>query len=72
MGVSFLLVGLAFGRWATPLNFVKKHLRTLTLVSAALLAFFGILLMTDKLWWLSARLTSLLDDLGLTRLVELG
>jgi cytochrome c-type biogenesis protein len=72
MGVSFLLVGLAFGRWATPLSFVKKHLRTLTLVSAALLAFFGILLMTDKLWWLSARLTSFLDDLGLTRLVELG
>ena len=32
MGVSFLLVGLAFGRWATPLNFVKRHMKTLTLV----------------------------------------
>jgi cytochrome c-type biogenesis protein len=72
MGVSFLLVGLAFGRWATPLNFVKRHLRTLTLASAALLAVFGILLMTDKLWWLSARLTSVLDALGLSGLVELG
>jgi cytochrome c-type biogenesis protein len=72
MGVSFLLVGLAFGRWATPLNFVKRHLRTLTFISAGLLAFFGILLMTDQLWWLSARLTSFLDSLGLSSLVELG
>jgi cytochrome c-type biogenesis protein len=63
---------LAFGRWATPLNFVKRHLRTLTFISAGLLAFFGILLMTDNLWWLSARLTSLLDSLGLSDLVELG
>jgi cytochrome c-type biogenesis protein len=72
MGVSFLLVGLAFGRWATPLNFVKRHLRTLTLASAALLAFFGILLMTDQLWRLSAQLTNFLDSLGLSSLVELG
>ena len=38
MGVSFLAVGLAFGRWATPLSFVKRHMRTITLVSAGLLA----------------------------------
>lgn len=72
MGVSFLLVGLAFGRWATPLAFVKRHLRTLTFVSAGFLAFFGLLLMTDRLWWLSAQLTNFLDSLGLERLVELG
>ena len=72
MGVSFLLVGLAFGRWATPLNFVKRHMRTLTLASAALLAIFGLLLMFDRLWWLSAQLTNFLDSLGLSSLVELG
>jgi cytochrome c-type biogenesis protein len=72
MGVSFLLVGLAFGRWATPLNFVKRHMKTLTLASAALLAIFGLLLMFDRLWWLSAQLTSFLDSLGLSSLVELG
>ncbi|HEY3724327.1 MAG TPA: cytochrome c biogenesis protein CcdA [Acidimicrobiia bacterium] len=72
MGVSFLLVGLAFGRWATPLEFVKRHLRTLTLASAALLAIFGLLLMFDRLWWLSAQLTNFLDSLGLNSIVELG
>jgi cytochrome c-type biogenesis protein len=72
MGVSFLLVGLAFGRWATPLNFVKRHMKVLTLASAALLAVFGLLLMFDRLWWLSAQLTNFLDWLGLSSLVELG
>jgi cytochrome c-type biogenesis protein len=72
MGVSFLVVGLAFGRWATPLNFVKRHMKTLTLASAALLAIFGLLLMFDRLWWLSAQLTNFLDWLGLSSLVELG
>lgn len=72
MGVSFLLVGLAFGRWATPLNFVKRHMKTLTLASAALLAVFGLLLMFDRLWWLSAQFTNFLDSIGLSSLVELG
>ena len=72
MGVSFLLVGLAFGYWAAPLDFVKRHLRTLTLASAAVLAFFGVLLVMDRLWWLTAQLTNLLDSLGLNSLVELG
>jgi cytochrome c-type biogenesis protein len=72
MGVSFLLVGLAFGRWATPLNFVKRHMKVLTLASAALLAVFGLLLMFDRLWWLSAQLTNFLDWVGLSSLVELG
>ena len=72
MGVSFLLVGLAFGRWATPLDFVKRHMKTLTLASAALLAVFGLLLMFDRLWWLSAQLTNFLDWLGLDSLVQLG
>jgi cytochrome c-type biogenesis protein len=72
MGVSFLAVGLAFGRWATPLSFVKRHMRTITLASAAVLAVFGLLLMFDRLWWLTAQLTNFLDWLGLDSLVELG
>ena len=72
MGVSFLLVGLAFGRWATPLAFVKRHLRTITFVSAGILAVFGLLLMFDRLWWLNAQLARFLDWLGLDSIVELG
>jgi cytochrome c-type biogenesis protein len=69
MGVSFLAVGLAFGRWATPLSFVKRHMRSITLVSAAFLALFG-LLSFDCLWWLSAQLTNFLDAPGLSSLVS--
>ena len=72
MGVSFLLVGLAFGRWATPLAFVKRHLRTITFISAGILAVFGLLLMFDRLWWLNAQLVHFLDWLGLDSIVELG
>jgi cytochrome c-type biogenesis protein len=72
MGVSFLLVGLAFGRWATPLDFVKRHLRTITFLSAGVLAVFGLLLMFDRLWWLTAQFTNFLDSLGLNSFVELG
>lgn len=72
MAVSFLAVGLAFGRWAAPLEFVKRHLRTLTFVSAGVLAVFGVLLLLDRMWMLSSWLTRVLDALGLDRLVELG
>ncbi|CAB4793335.1 unannotated protein [freshwater metagenome] len=72
MAVSFLGVGLAFGRWAAPLEFVKRHLRALTFISAGILAVFGVLLMMDRMWMLSLWLTQALDALGLDRLVELG
>lgn len=72
MAASFLAVGLAFGRWAAPLGWVKRHLRAITLLSAAVLAVFGLLLLTDQLWRLTAELTDLLDRLGLERIVELG
>ncbi len=41
---------------------VKRHLRTITLVSAAVLFAFGVLLLMDKLVWLTGRLTDLLDS----------
>jgi cytochrome c-type biogenesis protein len=72
MGVSFLAVGVAFGASAGALGFLRRHLRTITLVSAAILFAFGVLLLMDKLVWLTGRLTDLLDSLGLSGLVDLG
>ena len=72
MGVSFLVVGLAFGASATALNALKRHLRLITFVSAAVLFGFGLLLALDRLSWLTARITDLLDALGLSSLVDLG
>jgi cytochrome c-type biogenesis protein len=72
LGVSFLAVGLAFGRFAAPLDWVKRHARALTLVSAAMLAIFGVILLLDDLPRVTAWLSDLMDSLGLRFLVELG
>ena len=72
LGLSFLAVGLAFGFFAAPLGWVKRHSKALTLVSAAILAVFGVILLTDQLPVMTARLSELMDTLGLRSLVEIG
>jgi cytochrome c-type biogenesis protein len=72
MGASFLAVGLAFGASSRALGLVRRHLRTITLVSATVLFAFGLLLLLDRLSWLTAQLTDLMDSIGLSRLVDLG
>jgi cytochrome c-type biogenesis protein len=72
LGVSFLAVGLGLGKLETTLDWVKRHARAITFVSAAVLFFFGVVLLTDNLSQVTAKLTNLMDDLGLDRLVNLG
>jgi len=72
LGLSFLAVGLAFGRLTVPLAWVKRHSRAVTLVSAAVLAVFGVILLTDRLPELTARLSEAMDSLGLRFLVDIG
>jgi cytochrome c-type biogenesis protein len=72
LGVSFLAVGLLFGRLTTPLAWVKRHSRTITFVSAAVLAVFGIVLLLDELDTVTAELSGLMESLGLRFLVEIG
>jgi cytochrome c-type biogenesis protein len=72
LGVSFLAVGLAFGKLATPLGWVRRHSRAITLVAAAVLLVFGVILLTDNLPWVTARLIDVMDAMGLDSLIELG
>ncbi|HEV2309234.1 MAG TPA: cytochrome c biogenesis protein CcdA [Acidimicrobiia bacterium] len=72
LGASFLVVGLAFGRLATPLGWVKRHSRAITLASAALLGVFGVILLANQLPQVTARLSDAMRTLGLSRLVSLG
>jgi cytochrome c-type biogenesis protein len=72
LGCSFLAVGLLFGRLAAPLAWVKGHSQAITLVSAAALAFFGVILLTDNLRWVTAQLNDVMESLGLRFLVEIG
>jgi cytochrome c-type biogenesis protein len=72
LGVPFLLVGLAFGKFAPALDFVKRHSRAITLISAAILAAYGLILLFDRLPLVTARLQEWLRAIGLERLVEIG
>jgi len=72
LGVPFLVVGLAFGRLAAPLAWVKRHARAITLASAAVLGAFGVILLTNQLPHVTARLTDGMRALGLDSLVNAG
>ncbi len=72
LGLSFLAVGLALGKLTTPLAWVKRHSRGITLVSAGVLFFFGVILLLDDLPTVTARLSEVMDWLGLDGLVNIG
>jgi cytochrome c-type biogenesis protein len=72
LGVPLLVCGLALGRMTQVLGWFRRHSRAITLASAAVLAMFGIVLMLDRLTWVTARLVDALDAIGLDDLVTLG
>jgi cytochrome c-type biogenesis protein len=68
LGVPFVAAGVAFGRLTGVLAFARAHLRVINLLSGALLAGLGVLLLTDSLHVLSTWFTDVLSALGLGRL----
>ncbi len=72
LGASFMAVGLAMGKLTRAVNWFKRHSRAITLVSAAVLALFGLVLLTDNLPEVTARLSTLMRDLGLGFIVDAG
>jgi cytochrome c-type biogenesis protein len=72
LGFSFLLVGLAMGKLTRALDWFKKHSRAITLVSAAILAVFGVILLTDQLQPVTARIIDTLRDNGFSWFVDAG
>lgn len=72
LGASFLAVGLGVGRIADSVEWCKRHGRTITFVSAALLAAFGLVLVTGNMPWLNQRVTDFIEALGLGSFGENG
>jgi len=72
LGVPFLATGLAFGRLAGTFRWVKRHFTLITLTAAAALGFFGVLLVLNRLTWVTTELQVALRAIGLGRLVTLG
>jgi cytochrome c-type biogenesis protein len=68
LGVPFVAAGLAFGRLTGVFGWVKAHFRVINLVAGALLAAFGVLMVTNRVSILSHGVTDVLDFLGLKRL----
>lgn len=72
LGVPFLATGLAFGKLTGAFGWVKQHFTGIVVGSAVLLGGFGVLLMFNRLVWLTAELTNILNDIGLGWVVQLG
>lgn len=72
LGIPFLAAGLAMGRLSRSFGWIKRHFTALTVVSAASLAFFGTLLMFNRLIWVTTQLQSGMRSVGLGDLVTLG
>lgn len=72
LGVPFLVVGLAFGRAAGAIGWIRQRSTGIMLASVTLLALFGVLLVADRLTWVTSELESLMRAIGLGRLVDVG
>ena len=72
LAVPFLAAGLALGRLAGAFAWVRAHFRVLTMVAAGLLVGFGILLVLNRLTWVTTELEAGMRHIGLGRLTTLG
>ncbi len=72
LGVPFLVIGLAAGKLGRTIGFLKRHGRAITLVSALVLAGFGVLLFFNRLTLVTIELERLMRDVGLGRFVTVG
>ncbi len=72
LGLPFLITGLAMGYLGSSLGWVKAHLQHIVIVSSALMAVFGILLIFNRLLWVTSQLQDLMRAIGLEWLVNLG
>lgn len=72
LGLPFLVTGLLLGRLTGSMRWVQTHLQHIVIASAVFMAGFGVLLILNKLIWITTQLQSLLRSIGLEWLVNLG
>ena len=64
--------GPGHGQAHRALDWCKRHSRAITLVSAAILAVFGFILLTDQLSAVTAHMSNFLRDHGFGWIVDIG
>ncbi|MFV1990137.1 MAG: cytochrome c biogenesis CcdA family protein [Acidimicrobiales bacterium] len=72
LGVPFLITGLAFARMAGAMGFVKTHMRGIVIISSLSMAFIGVILIFNRLIWITSLLQDALRAVGLEWLVNIG
>ncbi len=74
LGLCLAMTGIVYAsfRYTRFTKFLNKHLNIFVWITIATMAFFGLILVLDKMAWLTSELTRLMDALGLTRLVNIG
>jgi cytochrome c-type biogenesis protein len=70
LGVPFVITGLAFGRLTAVYARARRALWLVELVAGVVLVVFGILLLTGNIEWVSSQVSTLLNDVGLSRLTS--
>jgi cytochrome c-type biogenesis protein len=72
LALPFLVSGLLFGHLTRVFAWIKHHFTVITAASAVALAFFGVLLVFNRLIWVTSQIQSAMRDIGLDGFVDLG
>jgi cytochrome c-type biogenesis protein len=68
LAVPLLLLAVAFGRTIVALRFIRDRYELLRMASGVLLVGFGLLLFTDRVWWLQVSVDHVLRLVGIDTL----
>ncbi len=72
LGVPFMAMGLGFSKLKSSFDFIKRHIRGLSMTSGLFLVAFGILLAFDRFSIVTVYLNSFFTSIGLSKLIYLG
>ena len=71
LAVPFIAAGLGFARLTGVFGWFRRHARVVNAVSGLTLAAFGVVLLLDRVGWLSAQLVDFMTRIGLDRLTAI-
>lgn len=71
LAVPFVAAGVGFARLTGVFDWFRRNGRAVNLVSGSVLAAFGVVLVLDRVGWLSAQLVDLMNRVGLERLTAI-
>lgn len=69
---SMTLIVYSSFRYKRFVLFLKKHLNVFVWTSVLLMIFFGVILLMNKMTWLTSYVTQFLDFIGLDKLITIG